>query len=86
VSCNVESGEKLINKDEADDTCTRPHSGIKLYVINAVNEDNTEEENCDGKIKPTMKRPQMTMRRPALEVVVSLCPPPTIARVALILG
>jgi hypothetical protein len=43
----VESGEKLINKDEADDTCTRPHSGIKLYVINAVNEDNTEEENCD---------------------------------------
>ncbi len=37
-------GEKLI-KEEAEDACARPHSGIRLYVINEVNEDNTEEED-----------------------------------------
>jgi hypothetical protein len=38
VSCNVESGDKLI-KEEAKDVCARPHSGIRLFVINEVNKD-----------------------------------------------
>ncbi len=46
VSCNVGSGEKLI-KEEAKDACARPHSGIRLYVINKVNKNNTEEEDND---------------------------------------
>jgi hypothetical protein len=69
----VGSGEKSI-KEEAKDACARPHSGIRLSVINEVNKDSTED-------KPTMI-PQTTMRRPASEVVVSPYPPPTIARVA----
>jgi hypothetical protein len=46
VSCNVGSGEKLM-KEEAKDACARPHSGIRLYVINEVNEDILEEEDND---------------------------------------
>ncbi len=38
------SGEKLI-KEEAKDACARPHSGIRLSVINEVNKDSTEEED-----------------------------------------
>ncbi len=33
VSCNVESGDKLI-KEEAEGACARPHSGIRLFMIN----------------------------------------------------
>ncbi len=40
------SVEKLI-KEEAEDACARPHSGIGLSVINKVNEDSTEEEDND---------------------------------------
>ncbi len=40
------SGEKLI-KEEAKDACARLHSGIRLYVINEVNKDNTDEANND---------------------------------------
>ena len=56
----------------------------RLPVINEVNKDSTGEEDNDERNQTDMK-PQMTMRRPALEVVVSLCPPRTISRVALIL-
>ncbi len=48
VSCDEGSGEKLI-KEEAEDMCARPHSGIRLNVINKVNEDNTEEEDNNKK-------------------------------------
>ncbi len=41
----MESGEKLIKEEEAEDVCARPHSGIRLYVINEVNKDSTEEED-----------------------------------------
>ncbi len=34
-------------KEEAKDACARPHSGIRLYVINEVNEDILEEEDND---------------------------------------
>ena len=40
------SSEKLI-KEEAKDACTRPHSGIRLFVINEVNEDSMEEDYED---------------------------------------
>jgi hypothetical protein len=46
VSCNVESSDKLI-KEEAKDTCARPHSGIRLFVINKVNKDSMEEDYKD---------------------------------------
>jgi hypothetical protein len=42
----VESGNKLIN-EEAKDMCARPHSGIRLFVINEVNEDRMEEDYKD---------------------------------------
>ncbi len=44
VSCDVGSDKKLI-KEEAKDACARPHSGIRLYVINEVKEDSTEEKD-----------------------------------------
>jgi hypothetical protein len=46
VSCDVESGEKLI-KEETKDMCARPHSGIRLFVINEVNKDSMEEDYND---------------------------------------
>ncbi len=46
VSCNVESSDKLI-KEEAKGVCARPHSGIRLFVINEVNEDSMEEDYKD---------------------------------------
>ena len=33
ISCTMGSGEKLI-KEEAENACARPHSGIRLSVIN----------------------------------------------------
>ncbi len=50
VSCDVGSGEKLINK-EAKDVCARLHSSARLYVINEVNENNTEDEDNDKRNK-----------------------------------
>ncbi len=38
VRFDVGSGEKLI-KEEAKDACARPHSGIRLLMINEVNKD-----------------------------------------------
>jgi hypothetical protein len=46
INCDVGSGEKLI-KEEAKDPCARPHSGIRLYVINEVNKDSMEEDYKD---------------------------------------
>jgi hypothetical protein len=46
ISFHVGSGEKLI-KEEAEDECARPHSGIRLFVINEVNEDSMEEDYED---------------------------------------
>jgi hypothetical protein len=38
VSCDIGNVEKLII-EEGKDACARPHSGIRLSVINEVNED-----------------------------------------------
>ncbi len=59
MSCTVESGDKLI-KEEAKNVCARPHSGIRISVINEVdngsmmgdddnerNKTNNETANCD---------------------------------------
>ncbi len=46
VSCNAKSGDKLI-KEEAEDVCARPHSGIRLFVINEFNKDSMEEDYKD---------------------------------------
>ena len=46
VPCNAESGEKLIKEEGVEDVCARPHSAdIRLYGINEVNKDSTEEED-----------------------------------------
>jgi hypothetical protein len=42
----VESGDKLI-KEEAEDVCARLHSGIRLFMINEVNEDSMDEDYKD---------------------------------------
>ncbi len=46
ISFDVGSGEKLI-KEEAKDAYARPHSGIRLFVINEVTEDSMEENYKD---------------------------------------
>ncbi len=46
ISWDVGSGEKVI-KEEAKDACARPHSGIRLSVINEVIKDSMEEDNND---------------------------------------
>ncbi len=46
ASFGAESGEKLI-KEEAEDSCARPHSGVRLFVINEVNKDSMEEDYED---------------------------------------
>jgi hypothetical protein len=46
ISFDVGNGEKLI-KEEAEDVCARPHSGIRLFMINEVNEDSMEEDYKD---------------------------------------
>ncbi len=59
VSCNVESGGKLI-KEEAKDVCARPHSGIRLFVINEISKDSMEEYYKDeGNKKATMPGTKM---------------------------
>ena len=50
ISCNVGSGEKLI--EEAENVCARPHSGIRLSVINEVNQDSTEEKDDNKRNLP----------------------------------
>jgi hypothetical protein len=42
----VGSGDKLI-KEEAEDPCARLHSSIRLFMINAVNEDSMKEDYKD---------------------------------------
>ncbi len=49
--CGVGSGEKLIG-EEAKDTCARLHSGIRLPVINKVNDDSKKDDN-NSKINKT---------------------------------
>ncbi len=59
ISCAVGSGEKII-KEEAKNECARPHSGIRLSIIDEVDNDsmkgdddnkrnktNNEPANCD---------------------------------------
>ncbi len=40
------SGKKLI-KEEAKDACARPHSSIRLFVINEINKYSIEEDYMD---------------------------------------
>jgi hypothetical protein len=50
ILCDVGSGERSI-EEEAEDTCARPHSGIRLSVINEVDDDSTEEDNNNERHK-----------------------------------
>jgi hypothetical protein len=50
ILCDVGSGERLI-EEEAKDTCARPHSGIRLSVIDKVYNDSTEEDNNNERHK-----------------------------------
>jgi hypothetical protein len=50
VSCDVESVEKSI-KEEAEVACARPHSGIRLSVINEVSKDSTDKEDDNKRNK-----------------------------------
>ncbi len=88
VSYDVESGEKLI-KEEAKDAYARPHSGIKLFMINEVNKDSMEEDYEDeGSTEEDINKESNKSKGKKwivskLGVVASLCPSlTTIARVA----
>jgi hypothetical protein len=50
ILCDVGSGERLI-EEEAEDTCARPHSGIRLSVIDEVDNNSTEEDNNNERHK-----------------------------------
>ena len=50
ISCTVGSGEKLI-KEEAENACARPHSSIRLSVIDKVDDNSTEEDNNNERHK-----------------------------------
>jgi hypothetical protein len=52
------SGEKLI-KEEAKNACARPHSGIRLSVINKVD---AEVDNDIMKGVKTTKETKLTMK------------------------
>jgi hypothetical protein len=54
ISCATGSGEKII-KEEAKNACARPHSGIRLSVIDEVDNDSMTGEYDNEKTKPTMK-------------------------------
>ena len=44
ISCAMESGEKII-KEEAKNACARPHSGIRLSVIDEVDNDSMKGDD-----------------------------------------
>jgi hypothetical protein len=50
ISCDVGSGEKLI-EEEAENACARPHSGIRLSVIDEVDNDSTTEDDDNERNK-----------------------------------
>ena len=44
ISCTVGSGDKII-KEDAKNACARPHSGIRLSVIDEVDNDSTKGDD-----------------------------------------
>ena len=79
------SGEKLI-EEEAKNASARPHSGIRLSVIDEVDKDSTEEKDEGERKKNDKMKQQLTTRKQKMEEEAFPCPPPTtIVRVALIL-
>ena len=81
------SGEKII-EEEAKNASARPHSGIRLSVIDEVDKDRTEQKDEVERNKNNKIKPQLTTRRQTMDNggVAFPCPPPTtIVRVALIL-
>ncbi len=78
----MESGNKLI-KEEAKDVCARPHSGIRLFVINEVSKDSIEEDHEDDSNKGNNNAKDKNADSVRTGSSGFLCPPLTmIARVA----
>jgi hypothetical protein len=50
ISCAVGSGEKII-KEEAKFACARPHSGIRLSVINKVDNNSMKGDDDNERNK-----------------------------------
>jgi hypothetical protein len=55
ISCAVGSGDKII-KEDAKNACARPHSGIRLSVIDEVDNDSTKGDD-DNKRNNTNNEP-----------------------------
>ena len=71
ISCTVGSGEKLI-KEEAENACARPHSGIRLSVINKVDNnsmkgDDDNERNITNN-KTANSNKEMSIRHSGFSV------------------
>jgi hypothetical protein len=78
----VGSGEKII-KDEAKNTCARPHSGIRLSIIDEVDNDSMKGDH-DNEINKTDSEPANGNKEMSIGGMASPCTPPvTIVRAAL---
>ena len=60
------SGEKII-EEEAKNASARPHSGIRLSVIDEVDKDSTEQKDEDEINKNNKMKPQLTTRRQTMD-------------------
>jgi hypothetical protein len=45
ISCAVGSGEKIIKEEAKNECCARPHSGIRLSIINEVDNDSMKGDD-----------------------------------------
>jgi hypothetical protein len=61
ISCTVGSGDKII-KEEAKNACARSHSGIRLSVIDKVDNDSMKGDDDNKRNKLTMKLQTATRR------------------------
>jgi hypothetical protein len=50
ISCTVGSGEALM-EEEAENTCARPHSGIRFLVVNKVDKDGMKGDDDNKRNK-----------------------------------
>ncbi len=61
IICAMGSGEKII-KEEAKFACARLHSGIRLSVINEVDNNSMKGDDDNERNKTTMKLQTVTRR------------------------
>jgi len=51
ISCTVGSGEKIIKEEAKNECCARPHSGIRLSIIDEVDNDSMKGDDDNERNK-----------------------------------